>query len=130
MTPDVNSTGIVSKNDPGHIPDGFVYRDQGKRYPWWVKSVDRITVENKSSEIQKPTTNMIIMSLMRRLEDPEAPWQRQYLVKKIRNGDPGFNLPDVSLEFASQAYFQSSLDIDGNSNQAFRKIREVISGRV
>jgi hypothetical protein len=25
--------------------DDFVYRDQKGRYPWWVRSVDRITTE-------------------------------------------------------------------------------------
>jgi hypothetical protein len=29
--------------DPAGIPEGYVFRDQRGRYPWWVKSVDRIT---------------------------------------------------------------------------------------
>jgi hypothetical protein len=37
----------------GTIPEGFVYRDQSKRNPWWVKSVDRITTELDESTIQR-----------------------------------------------------------------------------
>lgn len=33
--------------------DDFVYRDQKGRYPWWVKSTDRITTEvNESIEVR------------------------------------------------------------------------------
>lgn len=116
--------------DPGTIPEGFVYRNQRKRYPWWVKSVDKITVQTDASEIEKPTTNMIIMAIMRRLEDPETPTQRNTLIKKIKSGTPGFSLPDVSLEFASQTYFQSGIDIDGNVIQGFREIRAKIDDQV
>jgi reductive dehalogenase len=120
----------ISRLDPGMIPEEFVYRDQGKRYPWWVKSVDRITVETNASEIQKPTTNMIMMGLMRRAQNQDQPRQRASLVKKIKNGTPGFSLPDVSLEFASQTFWQSGVDIDGGVIRGFRKLREVISGQV
>jgi reductive dehalogenase len=116
--------------DPGTIPEGFVYRDQRKRYPWWVRSVDKITVPTDASEIEKPTTHMIIMGIMRRLEDPETPTQRNNLIKKIKSDAPGFSLPDVSLEFASQTYFQSGIDIDGDIIGGFRKLREIIDDQV
>ncbi len=116
--------------DPGTIPEGFVYRDQSKRYPWWVKSADQITVPTDASEIEKPTTHMIIMSIMRRLEDPDAPRQRDNLVKKIKNGEPGFRLPEVSLEFASQTYFQCGIDIDGGLISGFSGLREIIDDQV
>ncbi len=118
------------QRDPGIIPEGFVYRNQSKRYPWWVKSVDRITVETNPSEIQQPTTNMIMMGLMRRLENPYEHTHRTTLVNKIKNGVPGFGLPDVSLEFASQTYFQAGIDIDGKMINGFRKLRELIDDQV
>jgi len=116
--------------DPGTIPKEFVYRDQRGRYPWWVKSVDKITVQTNAAEIQKPTLNMIIMSLMKRQNDPEYPRQRDNLIKKIKNRTPGFSLPEVSLEFASQTYFQSGVNIDGGLIGGFRKLREIIAGQV
>ncbi|MBW2141813.1 MAG: reductive dehalogenase [Deltaproteobacteria bacterium] len=126
----VDTSSTTSYHDPGAISEGFVYRDQSKRYPWWVKSVDRITVETNASEIQKPTINMIMMSLMRRGQNPDQPRQRDGLVNKISNGTPGFSLPDVSLEFASQTFFQSGVNVDGGLISGFRKIREVISDQV
>jgi hypothetical protein len=119
-----------TNRDPGMIPEGFVYRDQSKRDPWWVKSVDKITVQTDASIAEKPTTHMIIMSMMKRLNDPDAPRQRDNLVKKIKSGEPGFRLPEVSLEFASQTYFQSGVDIDGGLINGFRKLREVIDDQV
>ena len=49
--------------DPGTIPEGFVYRDQRKRYPWWVKSVDKITVPTDASEIEKPANSLASTTL-------------------------------------------------------------------
>ena len=112
------------------IPEGFVYRDQNRRYPWWVNSVDRITVETNPPEIQKPTTNMIMTRLRRKQENPNEPVQRNALIKKIKSGVPGFSLPEVSLEFASQTYFQAGVDIDSRMINGFRKLREIIAGQV
>lgn len=92
--------------EPGKIPEGFVYRDQKKRYPWWVKSTDRITVEIDASNIEKPTTHMIIMSVMQRMKDPEnASSQRPNIIANIKRKAPGFTLPDVSMVSASQTFF-------------------------
>ena len=126
----IEKSKTSSFSDPGIIPKGFVYRDHRKRYPWWVKSVDQITVPIDASEIEKPTTNMIIMSIMRRLEDPESPTQRNNIIKKIKSGAPGFSLQDVSLEFASQTYWQAGIDIDGDIIRGFRKLREIIDDQV
>ncbi len=114
----------------GRIPEGFVYRDQRKRYPWWVKSTDHITVETDVSTIEKPTTNMIIMSVMNRMSDPDAPSQRKNLIKKITNKTPGFNLPDASLLFASQTFWQSGIDIDGLPIQGYQDLRKIIDDQV
>lgn len=125
-----NSPGTTDQFDPGRAPEGFVYRDQSSRYPWWVNSVDRITVETNPPEIQKPTTNMIMTRLMRKQENPNEPVQRDALIKKIKSGVAGFSLPEVSLEFASQTYFQAGVDIDGRMINGFRKLREIIAGQV
>jgi hypothetical protein len=85
---------------------------------------------NEPSELQQPKTNMIMMGLMRRLENPNEHTHRSTLVNKIKNGVPGFSLPDVSLEFASQTYFQAGIDIDGKMINGFRKLREIIDDQV
>jgi epoxyqueuosine reductase len=116
--------------NPGRIPEGFVYRDQRKRYPWWVKSTDRITVETDASTIEKPTTHMIIMSVMKRLSDPDAPSQRKNMINRIKNKTPGYELPDVSLLFASQSFWQAGIDIDGLPISGFQQLREIIDDQL
>lgn len=53
--------------DPGAIPDGFVYRDQRGRYPWYVKSVDRITTPVDASIWERKTSDKFMMLIL----DPE-----------------------------------------------------------
>ena len=36
------------------ISDEFVYRNQKKHLPWWVKSVDQITTEIDETIMEKP----------------------------------------------------------------------------
>ena len=38
----------------GTILEGFIYRDQKKRYPWWVKSVDKVTKKTDDSIAKQP----------------------------------------------------------------------------
>jgi hypothetical protein len=92
----VNTDVNTDQKDPGMIPEGFVYRDQTSRYLWWVKSIDRITVEMDPTEIQRPDTNMIMMGMTQRREHPGESTHRNILMKKIKNGIPGFSLPDGS----------------------------------
>ena len=114
----------------GSIPEGFVYRDQRKRYPWWVKSRDRIAVETDASSIEKPTTNLMEMSVMYRMSDPDAPSQRKNMIKRIKNKTPGYSLPDVSLLFASQSFWQAGVDIDGLSIQGYQELRKIIDDQL
>ena len=131
MTAGTVEKDVRQAHDPGTILEGFKYRDQSRRYPWWVKSVDKITVETNASAIEKPTTHIIVMKLMERMQgDAEIPGQRPALIKKIKSGAPGFSLPEVSLQFASQTYFQSGVDIDGNIIMGFAPLREIIAGQV
>ena len=119
----------ISEN-PGRILEGFVYRDQRKRYPWWVKSTDRITVETDASRIEKPTTHMIIMSVMKRMSDPDAPSQRKNMIRRIKNKIPGYELPDVSLVFASQSFWQAGINIDGLPISGYQQLREIIDDQL
>ncbi len=131
MTEDKSTALEHGFGEPGKIPEGFIYRDQKKRYPWWVKSRDRITVEVDTSKIEKPTTHMIQMAVMRRLQNPEdARSQRPNIIANIKKQAPGFTLPDVSMVSASQTFFQSGINIDGMIINEYRQIRELISGQV
>ena len=131
MTEETSRTSINGFGEPGKILEGFVFRDQKKRYPWWVKSTDRITVEVDESKIEKPTTHMIMMSAMRRMKDPENyKYQRPNIIANIKRKAPGFTLPDVSMVSASQTFWPSGIDIDGMVINEYRQLRELISNQV
>ena len=77
MTADTVEQDAKQTRDPGAILEGFKYRDQGRRYPWWVKSANRFTVETDTSTMEKPTTHIILMKLLERMQsDVELPSQR------------------------------------------------------
>lgn len=40
------------------------YRDQKKRYPWWVKAVDKITTEIDDSQLKKSDYHSIIYAAL------------------------------------------------------------------
>jgi reductive dehalogenase len=128
---DADALDSATTDDPGAILKGFKYRDQSRGYPWWVRSTDTITVPTDLSIMEKPTTNIIMLRLMEKIQSGvETPGQRPMLIKKMKRGAPGFSLPDVALQFASQTYFQSGVDIDGKIIMGYAGIRDNISGQV
>ncbi len=131
MTEEKSTASSNGFGEPGKIPEGFIYRDQKKRYPWWVKSTDRITVEVDTSKIERPATHMVQMAVMRRMKNPEEPaGQRPSIIANIKKQAPGFTLPDVSMVSASQTFWQAGINIDGGMINEWRQIRELISGQV
>ena len=42
----------------------MIYRDQKKRYPWWVKTVDEITTETDDSRSSKPDFHRIAHTIL------------------------------------------------------------------
>ena len=53
MNLDSDQTGTSLDSDK--VP----YRNQKKRFPWWVKSVDKITTQVDESIMEKPKRNVI-----------------------------------------------------------------------
>ena len=65
---DTTSETAGAFGDPGTLPDGFVYRDQKGRYPWWVRSVDRITTPVDASTWERKRIDRIMMNMGSRRE--------------------------------------------------------------
>ena len=101
--------------DPGTIPEGFVYRDQSGRYPWWVKSVDRITTPVDASIWERKTTDKFMMLILDPDENQKAKARlekaRERMLKKMRNQEPGSRLQDFALHYASETYFAAGIDL-------------------
>jgi len=102
--------------DAATIPEGFVYRDQRGRYPWWVKSVDDITTETDETTMEKPAGN--IMSWL-----PQQP--AEYLTKvlangknytpRVQNNEPGNRLQDVALHQAASSFWWAGTKMNGEN---------------
>jgi reductive dehalogenase len=98
--------------DPGTLPDGFVYRDQRGRYPWWVRSVGRITTPVDASTWERKRIDRIMMNMGSRREgarDRAAPGKR--IIERMKNDEPGSRLQDFALHYASETYFAAGVDM-------------------
>ena len=101
----------------GQSPIGYVYRDQTRRYPWWVKSVERITAPIGDSAWSRKVTTLFQTRL---LEEPEiAKAKPELMVEKIANhirkGLPGNQLKDLALHYTSTSFSAAGVSkFEGN----------------
>jgi len=121
-----------SKWTMGTIPSGFTYRDQSKRFPWWVKSVDQITTETDEAAAKRPED--VLFSLFRKgvvkgISDGNAR-NRHMLTEKIKGNVPGSRIEDVSLLFASGTYFAGGATLDGLGFDGIERIAEIVSVQI
>ena len=116
----------------GTIPEGFTYRDQSKRFPWWVKSVDRITTETDDAAAERPED--VIYSLFGKGAVKGTPngnaRNRAVLIDKINGNVPGSRIEDVSLLFASGTYFAGGVTLDGIGFDGIERIAEIVSVQI
>ncbi|MBU4315855.1 MAG: reductive dehalogenase [Proteobacteria bacterium] len=125
-----NTTAEKIFKDAATIPEGFVYRDQKGRYPWWVKSVDKITTPVDMSQWEQTKTNKILMMLGPEKDQGLAmeKQSRQRMIEKMINNEPGSRLQDFALHYASETYFATGIDIFNLSFiLEFFKIQEAVS---
>ena len=93
--------------EPTIKDDSIVFRDQKKRYPWWVKSVDSITTETNDSRIKKPEDLRPSESKDKQKKKREEPgWEEitGHVVKGIKENIPGRTLPDLALHYSTNTY--------------------------
>jgi hypothetical protein len=81
------------------MPGRYVYRDQRKRYPWWVKSVETITAQVDGSIMEKPK-GTIVQWLFKQpigyIFDPVGSGKEKYF-QRVQNDEPATRLQDVAL---------------------------------
>ncbi len=114
----------------GSIPEGFVYRDQSKRYPWWVKSVDCITTEIDESVLERKVTDQILNSLFGNPEKAKADAGKavEKITERIKNDIPGNQLKDLALHYASTTFFAAGVSMfEGNMIMHMQQIKEAAS---
>lgn len=114
MTVDYVIPGNHGFKDPASIPEGYVFRDQRGRYPWWVKSVDRITTQVDLSVWQRKTTDRI-MKMVFGPDQPEMAARleksRPKMIQRMKDEVPGHRLQDFALHYASETYFAAGVDL-------------------
>ncbi|MBW2060228.1 MAG: hypothetical protein JRI95_01565, partial [Deltaproteobacteria bacterium] len=106
-------------NEVGRIPEGFVYRDQSKRYPWWVKSVDKITTQVDESIMEKPRGNVINWFARQPAEyrDEIAASGKANYSRRVQNNEPGARLQDVALHQAASSFWWAGAKMNGEIPQ-------------
>jgi reductive dehalogenase len=101
----MNQVENISPEKTGQ-DDSVVFRDQKKRYPWWVKSVDTITTETDDSRLKKPDMHRILHAGIFEQDkwEERSEQSRAYVTKGVKENIPGRNLPDLSLHYAANTY--------------------------
>ena len=94
------------------IPNKTVYRSQKKRYPWWVKSVDKMTTETDDSRLKTPDDRKKTASKdIQRKKREEPSWEEitGHVVKGIKENIPGRTLPDLALHYSAATYMHYTI---------------------
>jgi reductive dehalogenase len=92
----------VPMSDIGDV----IYRDQKKRYPWWVKTVDEITTETDDSRLDRPEYHAIAHGALFEADriGENAVNSQTFVARGITENIPGRSLPDLALHYAANTY--------------------------
>ncbi len=92
--------------EPIVTDSSIVYRDQKKRYPWWVKSVDRITTETDDSRFKKPDMHSIVHMAIYERDNwgKNAEQSKDHVRKGVKGNISGRTLPDLALHYSANTY--------------------------
>ena len=136
--PAESSSNTAQNHNPLAVPEGAAYRNQKKRYPWWVKSVDSPTIIFDLERMDRPDMkkSTAIYSRHSQREDYEefiknfpniglkynldadkmtdlwrAKWQKTKATTD--NNEPGHSLRDWALFYAAYgAYLGFNFDLE------------------
>lgn len=112
---------------------GYKFRDQRRRYPWWVKSVERMTTETDDTIARQPGLPIVAeVWFFKGREEYQAlvakgqAKARENIINKV----PGCRIQDLSLIFASGTYFPGGYTWDGNYYDGIEKVSKIVSVQV
>lgn len=94
------------------LKDGAVeYRNQKKRYPWWVKTVDELTTQTDDTRHTKPDLDLIMhMAFLERETSEKAIEKSKTVVAKAVNKNvPGKSLRDLALHYSANTYMHFTM---------------------
>jgi reductive dehalogenase len=111
---------------------GYKFRDQRKRYPWWVKSVDKMTTETDDAVSERPAT---IPTLVYYTTDMENYLKRKAkgrarMIENINNNIPGWQIQDIALMYASRTYLASGQNKTGTFSDGQERIAEIVASLI
>ncbi len=111
---------------------GFKFRDQRRRYPWWVKSVDKMTTETDDSVARKPGMPLYGLRQFQKHDEHLAQTARGYnrLISNAKANVPGWRIQDIALNFAAGTYFAGGYTLDGKYYDGMEKIAKIVSVQV
>ncbi len=81
------------------------------RYPWWVKTVDRMTTETDDAITVRPDLSIIAYGMAMETER----WLKDnilgatFAIENIKNNVPGHTLKDFALHYACGTFFREGL---------------------
>jgi len=124
--PDSQAAGSVAAK-------GLKFRNQRRRYPWWVKSVDKMTTDTDDSIARQPGIPIVGQAMFGKGREEYlalvAKGQAR-LSENIINKLPGWRIQDLSMIFASGTYFPGGYTFDGNYYHGIEQISKIISVQV
>ncbi len=87
------------------------FRDQKKRYPWWVKTVDKITTQTDDSRFKKPDMHSIMHAALFESEKVKERDEKSiaFVKKGIKENIPGRTLPDLALHYAANTHMHVTI---------------------
>ena len=113
--------------------NGLTIRKRKYKYPWWVKTVDKITTETNPDIATKPPllTAVTYGKAMKSDEDRDASNSigKAYVKEGLVNNIPGRTLPDLALHYAlhSDMTMGSSGLFDAPRNVAISNHEELVN---
>ncbi len=87
------------------------FRIQENRYPWWVKSVDKITTQTDDSRHTKPDFDLPVHMVVFEGEKIKtaAEMSKKVAAKGVKNRVPGKSLRDLALHYSANTYMHYTL---------------------
>ena len=108
---------------------GYKFRDQRKRYPWWVKSVDKMTTETNDAVSERPAIIPTLIYYTTGREDylKRKEKGRARTIENIKNNVPGWQIQDVALMYASRTYLATGQNKTGTFFDGQERIAEIVA---
>jgi len=103
------------------------YRDERRRYPWWVKAVEQPTTQF-DLEKTDPAAPLGLMGNPEYLQKVNVGWEP--LGRQIASGAPGRSLRDSALHWGFSTYFTRSLHPAGGAKLSTTPVHQLLRAHV